>query len=188
MKTRPDKPPAMQRIFIGIPIDSNARQKITELLKPLRNSRQEVRWVPENNWHLTLAFIGDKPGFVVENLVQVFDETYQHTARFQHGMSTLTRFPDPGGKIIALVDDAASCLHRLFLITLELLRNNNIEYCRKEFRPHITLGRTSQAENAVSDLDRRVNINLNIDRVVLYQSTPAESGPVYSTLKQTRLN
>jgi len=179
---------AVQRVFIGIPIDKNSQQQINESLKSLENSHRDVSWVPESNRHLTLAFLGNKPGPVVKNLVQLFDETYQQEAYFQYSMSRLTRFPGPKGRIIALVDDPVRRLNNLFQLTLELLRRNNIEFDHKEFRPHITLGRIRRAKHVKTDFDQQMDVNLNIETIVLYQSTLTGSGSVYSILKRTRLN
>lgn len=187
MHTRLTTPVGMQRVFIGIPIDKKAQQQINKLLLPIRNSRPDVSWVPENNRHLTIAFMGNRPDFVVENLIGLFDVTYQREVCFQYNMSTLARFPNPTGKIIALVDDPVRPLNNLLQITLELLQANNIEFDRKEFRPHITLGRIRRPEYVKSGFGQCTNIMLNIDKTVLYQSRLTESGPVYSKLKQTRL-
>ena len=35
---------------------------------------QDVRWVPEENRHLTLAFLGDKPVSEVSSLLELFDQ------------------------------------------------------------------------------------------------------------------
>ncbi len=180
-------PPAIHRIFIGIPVDKNSQQKINELVKPIKSSLPDVRWVPASNWHLTLAFLGNKPASVVENLTRQLDETYQQEAHFQFNMSTLKRFPESTGRIIALVEEPEGSLNELFQITLELLQRNNIEFDPLDFRPHITLGRIKRAKHIKTKLDRQTNINLNITKVVLYLSTRTESGPVYSALKQTRL-
>jgi 2'-5' RNA ligase len=181
-------PPAMHKVFIGIPIDKNSQRKINELLGPIKKSLQDVRWVPAGNRHLTLAFIGNIPGSVVKNLSRQFDESYQQEAHFQYNMSSLTRFPDSKGRIIALVDDPARSLNKLFQITLALLQRNNINFCQKKFRPHITLGRIKRPKHGTPDLDRQINIKLNIAKIVLYLSTSTESGPIYTTLKRTRLS
>jgi len=179
---------AVQRVFIGIPVDKNSQQHISEALKPIEKSRQDISWVPAGNRHLTLAFLGNKPASVVENLIQLFDETYRRESPFQYNMSTLTRFPGLKGRIVALLGDPVRPLNNLAQIALELLRRNNIQFDQREFRPHITLGRIKQAKHVKTDFDRRMNVNLNIDTIVLYQSTLTGSGPVYSKLKQTRLN
>jgi 2'-5' RNA ligase len=180
-------PTGIQRVFIGIPIDNSAQQKIDNLLKPIKNSLGHVRWVPASNRHLTLAFIGNKPASVVENLIRLFDETYQREAHFQYNISTLTRFPDPKGGIIALVNNPDGPLNRLFQITLELLLGNDLEFYQKEFRPHITLARIRRTKHLETNLERQVSIRLNINKVALFLSTSTESGPIYTKLKQTPL-
>ena len=99
-------PPGTQRVFIGIPIDKHSQQHINVLLKPIEDSRRDIRWVPENNRHLTLAFLGNRPISEVDNLVRLFDESYQQETRFHYSLSTLERFPDPAGRIIALTNES----------------------------------------------------------------------------------
>ena len=188
MNTKPTIPPDSLRIFIGIPVDKAAQRRIDELLQPIKNARQDVRWVPASNRHLTLAFIGNIPGSVAAHLIRQFDETYQHEPRFEYKMSSLARFPDSTGRIIALVDEPVKPLNKLFHITLELLQRNKLEFDRKHLRPHITLGRIKRAKHIKTGFDQHGNIKLDIDKIVLYQSTFTASGPVYSILKQTCLN
>ena len=180
-------PPGTQRVFIGIPIDKQSRQQINELLKPIRDSRRDIRWVPENNRHLTLAFLGNRPISEVDNLVRLFDESYQQETRFHYSLSTLERFPDPAGRIIALTNESTEPLDKLFQITLKLLQRNEIEFDRKKFRPHVTLGRIRRPKHVKKTFDQQLNINLDITKITLYQSTLTDSGAIYSALKETLL-
>ncbi len=181
-------PHGTQRVFIGIPIDNQSQQHINELLKPIKDSRQDIRWVPENNRHLTLAFLGNRPISEVDNLIQQFDESYQQETRFQYRLSTLERFPDPAGRIIALTNEPAGSLDELFQVTLKLLQRNEIEFSRKKFRPHVTLGRIKRPKHVKKTFDQQININLNITKITLYQSTLSESGSIYLQLKEIQLN
>lgn len=178
----------MQRIFIAIPIDKHTQQQINELVEPIKGSRQDIRWVAENNRHLSLAFLGDKSIAVVDNLLRSFDETYQQEIQFRYRLSSLTRFPEPGGRIIALTDEPDERLHNLFQITLKLLQRNKIEIDRKKFRPHITLGRIRRAKHVKTTFDRHTDISLDITKITLFQSTLTESGSIYTALKETLLN
>ena len=178
----------MQRVFIGIPVDKQSQLLINDLLKPIKNSRQDIRWVPENNRHLTLAFLGNRPVSEVDNLLSLLDEAYQREAYFQYRLTTLERFPDLEGRIIALTDKPTGALDNLYQITRKLLQSNNIEFYRKEFRPHITLGRIRKAKHVETTFNRQIRINLKITKIILYQSTLTESGSIYSPLKTTQLS
>ena len=180
-------PPGTQRVFIGIPIDKQSQQHINELLKPIKDSRWDIRWVPENNRHLTLAFLGDRPISEVDNLIRQFDESYQQETRFQYRLSTLERFPDSKGRIIALTNEPTESLDKLFQITLKLLQRNEIEFDRKKFRPHLTLGRIKRPKHVKKTFDQQININLDITKISLYQSTLTDSGAIYSVPKETLL-
>ena len=181
-------PPGMQRVFIGIPIDKHSQQHINVLLKPIEDSRRDIRWVPENNRHLTLAFLGNRPISEVDNLIQQFDESYQQETRFQYRLSTLERFPDPKGRIIALTNEPDEPLDKLFQITLKLLQRNEIEFDRKKFRPHVTLGRIRRPKHVNKTFDQQLNINLDITKITLYQSNLSESGSIYLPLKEIQLD
>lgn len=188
MNIQPFIQAGMRRIFIGIPVDECARISINELLEPIENTSPDIRWVPESNWHITLAFLGNKPISEVERLLQLPDDIYQQQNSFQYNLSAFTRFPDPAGSIIALVGDPGGPLHRLFQITLDTLQRNRIEFDRKEFQPHITLGRIKKPKYLKTAFDQRIRINLEITKIIVYQSTLTESGSIYSSLKEIRLN
>jgi len=180
-------PVGMQRIFIGIPVDKSSQKAINKLLDGMKTPDREVRWVPEYNRHLTLAFLGDKPISEVENLARQFDQSYRGLTRFQYGLSALARFPDPGGRIIALTGEPTEALENVFQVTRELLRRNRFEFDQKKFRPHVTLARIRNPKRLKMIFDQAVNIELDISRVTLYQSTLTKSGSIYSVLTETRL-
>ncbi len=184
---RPTIPPETQRVFIGIPIDKRSQQRISELLNPIIKLHQDIRWIPANNWHLTLAFLGNKPFSEVETLVRSIDEAYQQTTNFRYTLSRLTRFPDSMGRIIALTADPSTRLDSLFKVTLGLLDRNNIKFDRIEFRPHITLGRINKGKRPKIKFDQKTDISLSINKITLYQSTLTESGSIYSSLKEAHL-
>lgn len=177
----------MQRVFIGIPVDIQAQQHINRILMPLRKSRGDIRWVPEINRHLTLAFLGDVPVAEVGTLIDLFDETYQQEQHFRYTLSMLTRFPGPTGRIIALTGEPGRSMDNLFQITLRFLQSKKHKTDPREFRSHVTLGRLKRAKQVKVGFDQQTNIHLEIGRIVLYQSTLTDSGPIYSVLKETEL-
>ena len=177
----------MQRIFIGIPVDARAQHHINCLLKPLKESHPDLRWVPENNRHLTLAFLGDVPLSTVENLVDLLDETYRGKKCSRLSLTRLTRFPEPNSKIIALTGEPDRSLDRLLYATSRLLQSNDQPEDPREFLPHVTLARFGRKKGAKIAVDQPVNIKLEVTDIRLYQSVLTESGPIYSVLKESKL-
>jgi 2'-5' RNA ligase len=178
----------VNRVFIGIPVDRSAQRQIDELLNPIKSSQRDIRWVPEHNRHLTLAFLGNRPARVVENVVGSMDQAYQQEKAFQSGFSSLRRFPDSSGNILALVFKVDAQLAHLFQVTQELLMENGFELTRTQFRPHITLGRFRRNPRLKTAFNQQTNISLQVGKVTFYQSTLTQAGSIYLALKETGLH
>ncbi len=177
----------MQRVFIGIPVDNPAQQQINELLSPVVKSHKGIRWVPEQNRHLTLSFLGDITAGVIGKLVHSMAQAYQGVPGFQTGYATLCRFPGSSGNIVALVLKADDQLASLSRITQQLLSENGLVPERSRFRPHVTLGRIRDASLFKTKFNQQTNINLKVNKITLYQSTLTQTGSIYLALKQIEL-
>lgn len=59
-----------KRLFVALPLPPDVSGKLQ--IFPQTLQRQEVRWVPAENWHLTVLFLGnvdgEKPGLYIEKL------------------------------------------------------------------------------------------------------------------------
>jgi len=177
----------VQRVFFGIPVDQKTQKQINELLSPVKKSLQAVRWVPEQNRHLTLAFLGNRPAGIIENLVHSMDKAYQGEGSFITGPANLARFPNSRGNIIALVFKADEHLSHLYRVTQEYLVANSFDFNRTQFRPHITLGRFKGRSRVATDINQQTNISMQVGKVTFYQSTLTPSGSVYLALNETKL-
>ncbi len=187
LKQVPVIPSGHHRIFIGIACDQRAQRQINEVLLPVRNLSPYIRWEAETNRHLTLAFLGNITTSSLEDLLGLFDKSYSHLEQFQISLTRLVRFPDEQGRIIALITEPDPALAFLYKTTVELLQSSSLDLLRKEFRPHITLGRISRVKQVTDIIDYPTAIDLGIRSIRLYQSTLGESGSVYTVLKETPL-
>jgi 2'-5' RNA ligase len=176
-----------QRIFIGVPLDDKAQGAIDSLLGPLRASGQNLRLVPAENRHLTLAFLGDIPGSDAELLAAYFDEAYRLAGRFQYQFSALQRFPNARGRIVALTGAPSETLHHLFELTTDMLKSLALPYDKKKFRPHVTLARLRNPRQTGFTINEKVNVGLDVSRVALYQSILTKSGSIYEILRSASM-
>jgi RNA 2',3'-cyclic 3'-phosphodiesterase len=55
----PDGP--AQRLFIAVEVPRSVTQVVAEALQPWRRAFPNARWVPQENWHVTLKFLGSTP-------------------------------------------------------------------------------------------------------------------------------
>jgi 2'-5' RNA ligase len=58
------------RIFIALDIDDTIRERIARFMDGVRGFAPEARWVRPESLHVTLKFIGEKPGEIVEQIKQ----------------------------------------------------------------------------------------------------------------------
>jgi len=177
----------MQRVFLAVPVTRRLQQQINRVLAPVRSANRDIRWVAEQNRHLTLAFLGDQPSSLVDVLAGSMDEAYRRKSRFDADFSALARFPDARGNILALVGHADDRLSTLYELTCELLARYGLAPEYEIFKPHITVGRIIRPRLVKTRFFEPVNIRLHVDRVTLYQSTLTPAGSVYRALKEAGL-
>ncbi|SHJ32958.1 2'-5' RNA ligase [Shimia gijangensis] len=123
------------RCFLAIDLPEEARQQVSELQAHLRAGRK----VPEENLHLTLAFLDDQPDYILEDLNAGLSELQFDP--FDLILSGLDMFGGKRPRVLflrALATPALSDLHRR---VKQALREVGIEMPRERFRPHVTLAR-----------------------------------------------
>lgn len=128
------------RIFIALEIPPLMQDELAGMVRPPRAS-MPGRFIPRENWHVTLAFLGDVP----ETLLPDVEDALDTAAR---GIGGITLAPDRLGKFersadasfwLGLADDPR--LTALATRLREELREREIDFDDKPFLPHITLAR-----------------------------------------------
>jgi 2'-5' RNA ligase len=58
-RDRRERPDAVAlRLFVAIEVPEEARRSVREAFAPWREAFPQARWVPEENWHVTVKFLG----------------------------------------------------------------------------------------------------------------------------------
>ena len=60
------------RTFLALELSQTSRNKLSAHAKMMsrHDNLQQIRWVPEKNYHLTLAFLGDIEYVLISSLKQ----------------------------------------------------------------------------------------------------------------------
>jgi 2'-5' RNA ligase len=186
---------AWMRVFMAI----NPSPGIVAALRKLQRHLQQelpgddIRWVPADQIHLTLRFIGDLDPQRLEPLIAAMDEACRPVSPLHLGVGGLGVFPEgPHPRIIwtGLTGDLA---------TLQQLRTSVDAVCgtlgirreEHEFRPHLTLARVKRLEpdgftrlaGLIDAPEWRSLGEWLVDRAELIQSILTPKGATYKPLE-----
>jgi 2'-5' RNA ligase len=184
------------RLFIAVDLQEEARQRAAGIADTLGRilrardptSRSAITWVRPDRLHLTLRFLGDVDDARAADLAARFGESLA-TPAFDIEVSGIGIFPEVGPpRVIWLgVSAGAGALHVLCGEVNARLEAWGFGRDDRPFLAHLTLGRVRRtldwtARRAVADAPGGDPAISRVDRVVLYQSRLATSGPIYSAL------
>jgi 2'-5' RNA ligase len=184
---------SLLRSFIAIEIPLEIQQNI---YKETSNVRREigglVRWVPAENMHLTLKFLGDVAPSNVEFLIQMLRNEAENIDCFALHLTRLGSFPSlKRPRVIYIGIHAPAVLDALHRGIELACRRLGYESEERPFSPHLTLGRVKQNLTAVEQQKIRRCIEgtqvdvlgtARVDSVHLYKSELKPSGSVYTRL------
>lgn len=181
----------MERIFIGIKVlPKPGIRRFEELIKE-RLWKDEIRWVREENFHLTLKFIGnttlEKRSSVIEELSKNIDSQ----SPFKMDIKGAGLFgTDTNPKIIWVGVENTGFLTDLWQKVELSAINAGFEKEERPFRPHITLGRIKKINNAInlrSIIKKYENEYFHTQRikeVILYRSITKHGELFYEPIKK----
>ena len=107
---------------------------------------KNVRWIPRENVHLTLLFLGDTPMELVGDIESKLSEAAKRTNPFELTLGATGAFPSFHSPKILWVGLGGNVRQ---LVQLQgriegSLRTIGFEPERRPFKPHITVGRTER--------------------------------------------
>ena len=187
---------SLLRAFIALEIPSTIQQAIHKAISSLRGEVGElVRWVPPDNIHLTLKFLGDVSLARVEQLTQMLRAEADSCPAFDIHIGGLGSFPSlKRARVIYIGIQAPAELEALVRGIESASRKLGYESDAnggRGFSPHLTIGRVNQKISASEGQKIRRAIEAakidslgtaRVDSVQLYKSELKPSGSVYTKL------
>jgi RNA 2',3'-cyclic 3'-phosphodiesterase len=172
----------MPRLFIALPIPEEIRDE----LGALQSGVPDARWVPQENFHVTLCFAGEVHGGMKRDLEEELGDIAG--SRFVLGIAGVEHFSS--GKqpkaLVALVERNEP-LGRLQQKVATVARNCGIGIDRRKFRPHITLARFANGAETGHHLAQFMASHSTFragpwlaEQFTLYSSRPGSGGRIYT--------
>ena len=168
------------RLFCALDLPDEAR---AELAAWASGALRQGRLVPDENLHVTLAFLGHRPAGEVPAIVAELHaaSAAAHSAELRPLRYRETRsvgmivLEDVGGAATALADDLQGRLERLGVYRREA----------RPWLPHLTVLRRPERGGETPELANRCSIH--VVRSALYRSSLAPGGARYDALETAAL-
>lgn len=184
---------SLLRAFVAVEIPAGIRQAVCNTTANLRQGVGPlVRWVPMENMHLTLKFLGDVSPSNVDMLSQMLRAEANLFQCFDLRLNGIGSFPNlKRPRVIYIGIQAPAVLETLQRGIESASRRLGYESEERGFSPHLTIGRVKQNVTATEQQTIRRALEAakiddlgtaKVDSVHLYKSDLKPSGSVYTRL------
>jgi len=179
------------RTFLALELPQTVRNKLSahaELISG-HDKLQQIRWLPKQNYHLTLAFLGNVEYVLISSLQLKLEQNLSSNKAVPFRFSEITPFPFSGTpKIAAAMLERSEELMQLQHNTAKCVRAFGISLERRRFTPHVTLGRLkSRSRKSLAFQPQQIYLDGVSEKVVIFQSELAPKGIVYTSLGEISL-
>jgi len=179
------------RAFIAIELDDSVRAAVAEVLRCLRDGPggDGVRWVPAENLHVTLRFLGDIPPAQVPAIAAALGEVAADQLPFQLRLGGVAGFPSARRpRVISCEVGPSAPLEQLAAAVERAVAELGFEPEQRRFRPHLTLGRVrGRAHPPVTAPVTAAGDAQCVDEIVLFRSRLGRSGATHTPLARISL-
>lgn len=146
------------RLFVAVDPSPAARDDLRSAVAPLGDAWPGLRWTPVEQWHLTLAFLGEVEDRRVEPLAERLARAAARTSSFSLALRGFGAFSSPrrAGVVWAGVEGDVGSLTRLAERATAAARHTGIAVDARRFRAHLTIARARHPPLDVRDLVSRL--------------------------------
>ena len=178
--SRPEARPL--RLFVAAEVPEDVRALVADAVAPIRQEFPKARWVPPDNQHVTLKFLGATWPRLTEWVTASVGDVAAANEPFRTHVSGLGAFPnDRRARVLwAGLDDPGSVFARL-AATLDEVLAREFKPEKRPFTPHLTVARF-QPQVALGGLPPAESAPFAVDSLVLYRSHLRRPAPVYEAL------
>lgn len=185
------------RSFISIPITPAITSAAVKMIKKLKPLDDGIKWVPVDNLHLTLKFLGEVDNVEIPDVCKAIRKVTDTIEPFELSFAGTGGFPnaekprilyagvqDPTGNLVAMVSGLETELADL-----------GFKPEPRDYTPHLTLGRTRSSSRRagaelVTGMQEMSDLFLGdmvVDEVHLMASFLDKSGPTYQVMDTIEL-
>jgi len=184
----------MVRVFLAIDLPLSLKKELSKL-KTEEQPFARLKWVEEENFHLTLFFFGNLSEKEVEKILKVCEKRVREFPRFKLFLTEVSGFPKKGDFRVVFLgcEERSNTLERLVHELSKDFKKIGFKLEDREFHPHITLFRLKELRDRsayhefVQALTKKAQFlkgkSFPVQEVILFESKLSPTGPKYTPLK-----
>jgi RNA 2',3'-cyclic 3'-phosphodiesterase len=188
---RPEAKPL--RLFAAVDIPERAKEAAVRATEPWRERYPKARWVPPENWHVTVKFMGRTWPRLRDWVEEACREVAASIRPFRLAMDGMGAFPGPTRARVlwvGLSDREGSLPALARALDDRLAREFRPE--KRPFRSHLTVARFNPPVPMRDDAEALKDVVIEADpfqvrSLVLYRSHLSPRGARYEALERFRL-
>jgi 2'-5' RNA ligase len=178
------------RLFVAVDLPEDVKTALEESIRPWRERLGAGRWVPRENWHVTLKFLGRTWPRLVPTVEAVCTDVAAGIAPIEVTLSGLGVFPGPGRARVlwaGLSDREERLVEIAGTLDSGLAREFTPE--KRAFTPHLTVARFNPPVPVREHSEALAATVIAapefvVDRLVLYRSHLSPRGARYEALEE----
>jgi len=181
------------RCFISVDIDdANIKSAIISVQNTLLSTGADLKPVEEANIHITLRFLGEIPESQTAQVMEIIKSVEFKAFKLGfHGVGVFPGLNRPNVVWVGVVGDMPEML-AVYTTMEKGLNKLGYEPERRGFQPHLTICRVRSGRNRVQLAESIRSIQdldfgeMEVKSIRLKKSVLTRSGPIYSTVAESR--
>lgn len=182
------------RLFVAIELDEVIRSRLARVQDSLRAQCHGVKWIPSDQLHLTVKFLGDVPDGKVTDVSDALARAAAPSAVCTLELRGAGCFPPRGPVRIVWAggSEPTGALTNCVNAVEDELSKLGFERERRPFSAHITIGRVRQDDSggrirdAVSSVSYQ-DMTQEVHELTLMSSVLSPKGPTYAAVSRVSL-
>ena len=185
------------RTFVAVELGPRVRAKAQQLIRRLNETGIEANWIPPEQMHLTLKFLGEILESEIVDVCRVVAAAVANAEPFEITFRGAGAFPvreNPKTLWLGITNGSEELVQLQQEIEAALHRELRFPRERRHYTPHLTLGRVKRTADAAgalaevltaaADFDGDLTV---VDEVTTMASFLSKSGPTYEALAHAPL-
>ncbi len=185
------------RLFWAVNLPNDVKLKLAELQVRMRRKSADVKWVEQQNLHLTVKFLGNVGRDRINEVTRAVESAVADSGPIKLELGGTGFFPHQMQPRVIWVGVRGELdkFRRLYRLVEKSLAGIGFPPENRGFSPHLTLGRV-RSPKGVDDLARELEATarelacfgrVGVKTVDLMESELTSRGPVYSVLDRVKL-